>query len=71
MGKPTKEHVMQSLERFVREFGKMPSKKDMKEVDYLLSYSTIVRVVGNIRDLGLVEKVTMRIQSCANSVVKR
>lgn len=48
---------MQSLERFVREFGKMPSKKDMKEVDYLLSYSTIVRVVGNIRDLGLVEKV--------------
>lgn len=53
--KITKEAAYAVMVRFVREHGRYPSKYDYLTVDYLYSPETSRRLIGNLRDLTILE----------------
>lgn len=57
VSKITKDAAYAAILRFVREFGRYPTKYDYKKVDYLYSPGTSRRLIGNLRDLTILEEV--------------
>ena len=55
MSKTTKEEVYASLMRFVREFGRYPSRQETREYDWLYSQQTCQRLLGVQADLDILE----------------
>lgn len=68
----TKEEVKASLVRFVREFGRYPTRQETREYDYLYSQLTVNRYLGIQADLGILEEVykenPKRCLCCSNEI---
>jgi hypothetical protein len=57
MAKITKEAALAAMIRFVREFGRYPTKHDYKNVGYLFSPETSRRLLGGLRSLTVLQDV--------------
>ena len=68
----TKEDVRNSLTRFVKEFGKYPTRQDTRDYDYLYSQQTVNRYLGLQSELGILEEVYEENPKrclCCNSII--